>query len=167
MATIYGAQPYNFQNNAQNMMADALGANSVAFTQYDPVTYASGVLATAGTTNSVLGVTMKTQTMTSTNAQRNNAGVQVEYVPVDETTQFLMGSNGDHNTIADVGTYWKLTASTTGSIQVDQANGVQTTTNRVVLIKQVDPFNEGTTGSGSGARKVVVVFVRRPTWIDQ
>lgn len=167
MATLYGFQPWQFSTFEQNTMSDALGKNSEAFTSFDPVTYSSGNLIVAGTTNSIAGVVMKTQTMTATNAQRAPQGVTPAYVPVDETTVFLAGSNGDHNTVADVGTYWKLTANTTGSVQVDQANGVQTTTSRVVIIKQVDPFNEGTTGSGSGARKVLVTFVRRPTWIDQ
>lgn len=167
MATIYGAQPWNFPSMEQDMHTDALGKNSEAMTTFDPVTYSSGTLAVAGTTNSVVGVVMKTQTMSGTNAQRAPLGVQPAYIPVNEDRVFLMGANGDHNTIADVGTYWKLTAATTGSVQVDQANGVQTTTSRVVMIKQVDPYNEGTTGSGGGARKVLVVFVRRPTWIDQ
>lgn len=168
MATLYGAQPWNFPSEDQNMYTDAVGKNSEAFTVFDPVTYTSGTLAVAGTTNSVTGVVMKTVTMSATNATspRVSADVQPPYVPVNEDRVFLMGSNGDHNTIVDVGTYWKLTAATTGSVQVDQANGVQTTTNRVVMIKQVDPFNEGTTGSGGGSRKVLVIFVRRPTWID-
>ncbi len=63
----------------------------------------------------------------------------------------------------DVGTYYKLTANTTGTVQVDVANGAQTTTSRVVMIKSVDPQGIGGTGAGSGLRQCVVVFVKKFT----
>lgn len=185
MSTIYGAIPWEMVGNPQNLNYDSIGKNSEAFTVYDPVYTISGQLAVAGTTTSVTGVYLGTSnpsstitktvtnglttlTLPSTNAGSTGLRAQPGYIPVDETTQFLMGTNGDMTGNAtDPGTYYKLTANTTGTIQVDQANGVQTTTSRNVMIKKVDPFNEGGTGAGSGLRKVIVVFVRRPTWIDQ
>ncbi len=159
---IYGAHPYSFDNMEGNLNYDSIGKNSEAFTQYDPVTYASGQLVVAGTTNSIAGVVNTTETMTADNT--TVAKVQPGYVPVDEDTLFLMGCNADlTGNATDPGTYYKLTANTTGTVQVDVANGVQTTTNRVVMIKEVDPNNEGGTGSGSGLRQVVVVFMKRPT----
>ena len=166
---IYGMQPYGFQNLEQNMESYAVGKNSEVFAVFDPVTYTNGTIAVAGTTNSIMGVAMKAQTMSSTN--NGAANVTPLTVPVDETTVFLMGGGNSattgFNLIADVGTYWKLTG-TTGSVQVDIGAGVQTTTNRNVMIVKVDPLNEGTTGSTSaGDHKVLVKVVRRPTWIDQ
>lgn len=162
--TIYGAQPYNYSTAEADLNYDAIGKNSEAFTSYDPVTYSSGQLIVAGTTNAIAGVVAKTATMTSTNAGTTGARVAPGYFPVTETTEFLMGTNSDlTGNATDVGTFYKLTANTTNTVQVDVANGVQTTTNRVVMIKKVDPFNEGGTGAGSGLRKAVVVFVKKFT----
>lgn len=153
-------------NNEVNYASDIMGKNSEAFTAGDPVYNVSGQLAVAGTTVSVIGIAAKTVTMSSDNV--TNAKVQPLYIPVNEGDVFLMGSNGDFTgNSTDGGTYYKLTANTTNTVQVDQANGVQTTTSRVVMIKEVDPFSDGGTGAGSGLRKVVVIFVRHPEWIDQ
>lgn len=166
--TIYGAIPWEFKTKDANYNTDLIGKNSEAFTSNDPITNASGLLTVAGTTNTVIGVVAKTATMTSTNAGTSGARVAPLYTPTDETTQFLMGTNADlTGNATDGGTYYKLTANTTNTVQVDVTNGVQTTTARVVMIKKVDPFNEGGTGAGSGLRKCIVVFVRKPTWIDQ
>jgi hypothetical protein len=159
---LYGAQPWNPNDEELDLNYDAIGKNSEAFTVYDPVTYSSGKLVVAGTTNGVAGVVAQTVTMTSTN--ETVAKVQPGYVPVSEDTVFLMGTNSDlTGNATDVGTFYKLTAATTGTVQVDVANGVQTTTNRVVMIKQVDPQNIGGTGSGSGLRQALVVFVKKYT----
>lgn len=163
---LYGAQPFGNNQMEVDYNYDAIGKNSEAFSQYDPVYYISGQLAVSGTTNAVAGVAIQTVTMTSTNV--GAANVVPAYIPVNESMQFLMGSNGDFTgNSTDVGTYYKISANTTNTVQVDQASGVQTTTSRVVMIKKVDPQGIGGTGSGSGVRQVVVVFVRRPTWIDQ
>lgn len=165
---LYGAQPYGFSTSEANLNSDAIGKNSEAFAVYDPVTYSSGQLVVAGTTNSVAGVVAQTVTVSASNAGTTGARVAPSYVPVDETTQFLMGTNADlTGNATDVGTYYKLTANTTATVQVDVTNGAQTTTSRVVMIKKVDPANIGGTGSGSGLRQCVVIFVRKPTWIDQ
>lgn len=164
--TIYGAEVAESVSNPVNFDYDIVGKNSVAFTVGDPVKFSSGVLDVAGTTDSIAGVAAKTVTMASDN--QTVAKVSPGYIPTDERTLFLMGTNADlTGNATDVGTYYKLTTGTTGTVQVDVTSGVQTTTNRVVMIKQVDPNNEGGTGSGSGLRQCLVVFVRRPSWIDQ
>jgi hypothetical protein len=163
MATaIYGASLWEGQNMEVNTNYDAQGKNSEAFTIGDPITYISGQLAVAGTTNSVAGVVQKTVTMAATNTGATGANVQPPYIPSDETTIWRMGCNANltgNNT--DGGTYYKLTANTTNTVQVDVTNGVQTTTSRVVMIKKVSPLNDG------NLQDCLVTFVRRPTWIDQ
>ncbi len=162
---IYGAIPFNPNDAELDLNYDAVGKNSEVFTQYDPVYYISGQLAVAGTTQAVAGVVGQTVTMASGNAAVAGTGVAPGYIPVSEDTVFLMGANGDFTGNAtDVGTFYKLTANTTGAVQVDQANGVQTTTSRVVMIKKVDPQGIGGTGAGSGLRQVLVVFVKK--WTD-
>ncbi len=161
---LYGAQPWNPTDEEIDLNYDAIGKNSEAFTSYDPVTYSSGVLVVAGTTNAVAGIVAQTVTMTSTNAGTSGARVQPGYIPVSEDTYFLMGTNSDlTGNATDVGTYYKLTANTTGTVQVDVANSAQTTTSRVVMIKSVDPQGIGGTGAGSGLRQCVVVFVKKFT----
>lgn len=164
MAVIYGAQPWDNNDAEVDFNYDVIGKNSEAFTQYDPVTYASGVLVVAGTTNSILGVVAQTVTMTATNASTAGAKFQPAYTPVNEDNIFLMGTNADlTGNFTDPGTYYKLTANTTGTVQVDVTNGTQTTTSRVVMIKEVDPRGIGGTGSGSGLRECTVIFVKKPT----
>ena len=166
MSNFVGCTPYEMQNNETNYNYDAIGKNSEAITAGDPLSLSSGQIIVAGTTNSILGVAVKTATMTAGNTAV--AKVQPGYIPVDETTQFIMGTNADlTGNSTDTGTYYKLTANTTNTVLVDVTNGVQTTTSRVVMIKKVDPYQLGGSGSGSGLRQVVVTFVRRPTWIDQ
>lgn len=161
---LYGAQPWNPNDEELDLNFDAIGKNSEAFTAYDPVSYSSGQLIVSGTTLAVAGVVAQTVTMASTNAGTSGARVQPGYYPVSEDTYFLMGTNSDlTGNATDVGTYYKLTANTTGTVQVDVANGVQTTTSRVVMIKQVDPQGIGGTGAGSGLRQCVVVFVKKFT----
>lgn len=164
MSVIYGAQPFNFDKNEANLNYDVVGKNSEAFTQYDPVTYSSGQLVVAGTTNAVTGIVNADATMASTNASASGAQVKPGYIPVDETTPFLMGCNADlTGNFTDPGTYYKLTANTTGTVQIDVANGTLANSDAVVMIKQVDPYGIGGTGAGSGLRQAVVVFVKRTT----
>lgn len=161
---LYGAQPWNPNDEELDLNFDSIGKNSEAFTLYDPVTYSSGQLIVAGTTNAIAGVVAQTVTMASTNAGTSGARVQPGYIPASEDTVFLMGTNADlTGNATDVGTYYKLTANTTGLVQVDVANSAQTTTNRVVMIKQVDPQGIGGTGAGSGLRQCLVVFVKKFT----
>lgn len=163
-AIYYGAQPYSPNDSELDINYDAVGKNSEAFTLYDPVSYSSGQLIVSGTTLAVAGVVAQTVTASATNAGTTGAQVAPGYIPVSEDTYFLMGTNADlTGNATDVGTYYKLTANTTGTVQVDVTNGVQTTTSRVVMIKKVDPFGNGGTGSGSGLRQVVVVFVKKFT----
>jgi len=163
MAVLYGAQPWNNDDAEVDINFDVIGKNSEAFSLYDPVTYSSGQLVVAGTTNSVLGVVAQTVTMTSTNAGSSGARVAPGYFTVNEDDTFLMGTNADlTGNATDPGTYYKLTANTTNTVQVDVANGVQTTTSRVVMIKQVDPRGIGGTGAGSGLRECGVIFVKKP-----
>lgn len=161
---LYGAQPWNPNDEELDLNYDSIGKNSEAFTSYDPVYYISGQLAVAGTTQAIAGVVAQTITMSATNAGSTGAGVQPGYVPVSEDTVFLMGTNADlTGNATDVGTFYKLTANTTGTVQVDVTSGVQTTTSRNVMIKQVDPQKIGGSGSGSGLRQCLVVFVKKFT----
>lgn len=158
---LYGAQPWNPNDEELDLNYDAIGKNSEVFTLGDPVTYASGALLVAGTTNAIAGVVAQTVTMTSTNG--TVAKVQPGYIPASEDTVFLMGTNSDlTSNFIDPGTFYKLTG-TTGVVQVDVASGVQTTTSRNVMIKQVDPQGIGGSGSGSGLRQCLVVFVKKFT----
>ncbi len=158
---IYGATVVQTKGNESQVRYDFIGNNSEAFTAGDPVTQNSGDLEVAGTTETVLGVAVKTQTMTSDN--ETVAKVTPGWIPADFDTIFLMGTNSDlTGNATDGGTYYKLTAATTGTLQVDVTSGVQTTTSRVVEIVKVDPFNVGGTGSGSGLRQCYVRFVKTP-----
>ena len=157
MSIIYGATPVQEQGLAQNMRYDTLGKDSEVFAVYDPITIASGVLAVAGTTNTVVGVAQKVATMPATNDT-----VYPPYIPVSNGSIYLMGTNSDlTDNETDGGTYYKLTGST-GTVQVDVTSGVQTTSSRVVEIVKVDPFLDGGSGSGSGLRKCYVRFVKTP-----
>lgn len=166
MATnvIYGAFVNQERNNESNIFYDAFGKNSEAFTRGDLVGVASGLMrvitaTAAGETVPVTGIAIKTATMTSTN--QTVAKVSPGYIPADETI-FLMGTNSDlTGNATNGGTYYGVTG-TTGVQQVDVATGVTTGASRVVEVVQVDPFNEGGTGSGSGLRKVLVRIVKTP-----
>lgn len=144
---------------AEVLYYDAIGKNSEAFTIGDPVQFISGQLAVAGTTTQVVGVVVQTVTMASNNV--GGANVAPAYIPADEGTIFRMTCNADlTNNATDVGTYYKLTANTTNTVQVDVASGVQTGANRVVEIKKVDPDGIGGTGAGNGLRQVEVIFLK-------
>jgi len=144
----------------QEVVQYAVGKNSEAFTVGDPVYFISGQLAVAGTTQALAGVAVQTVTMASNNV--GGANVKVGYIPAEEGTVFRMTGNGDFtNTATDQGTFYKLSANTTNTVQVDQANGVQTTTSRNVMIVSVDPDGVGGTGAGNGARQVEVIFVKK------
>ena len=161
MATINGAYVWQELSQPSNIRYDVLGKNSVAYTVGDPVKISSGVLDVAGTTDTVVGVAVKTQTMASTN--QTVAKIYPGYIPADPTTIFLMGTNGDMTGNAtDGGTFYKLTTATTNTVQVDQASGAQTGANRVVEIVKVDPYNVGGSGAGSGLRQVLVRFIKTP-----
>lgn len=161
---LYGAQAWNPNDEELDLNFDSIGKNSEAFTLNDPVYYISGQLAVAGTTQAIVGVVAQTVTMSASNAGSSGSRVQPGYVPVSEDTVFLMGTNADlTGNATDVGTFYKLTANTTNTVQVDVANGVQTTTSRNVMIKQVDPQGIGGTGAGSGLRQCLVIFVKKFT----
>lgn len=159
--TIYGASVAQENRNESDLRYDTFGKNSEVITVGDPLTIASGQLAVAGTTNTIIGVAAKTDTMTSSNV--TVAKVTPPYVPAFTQTLFLMGTNADlTGNGTDGGTYYKLTAATTATVQVDVTSGVQTGANRVVEIVKVDPFNLGGTGAGSGLRTCYVRFVKTP-----
>lgn len=152
-STIYGGQVISSPANGVNFDGgQVIGKNSEAFTAGDPVTIdASHGLAVAGTTDKVYGFVQKTQTMTSDN--ETVAKVKPVVLVPDLSYEFLMGCNSDLDPLTSVGAYYKLTAATTGVVQVDVTSGVQTTTSRIVECTGVDPLHEGGTGAGSGLRK--------------
>jgi hypothetical protein len=158
MATLYGATVFRAPNNSVNYHTDSYGTNSAAFTAGDTVKIASGLMAVAGTTDQVDGVVVKTQTMTSSN--QTVAKVQPAYIPMDQDYEFLMGTNADLSATTSIGVYYKLTAATTGTLQVDVTSGAQTGNARVVLCTGVDPQGKGGTGAGSGLREGLFKFVK-------
>lgn len=161
MAVIHGASVAERPNNESNIQYDIIGTNSTAFTLGDPITVASNKALVAGNSDTIVGIIVKTQTMPSDNV--GNANIAPGYFQVDDQTVYLMGTNTDlTNTATNFGNYCNLTANTTGTVQVDASNVARTTVDRVVIIEEVDPFNEGGTGSGSGLRTVLVRFVKTP-----
>lgn len=162
--TIYGAELFQSPKNEVNANYVALGKNSEVFANYDIVSISGATgaetLGVAAATSVVVGVIVKGATMTSTN--QTVAKVVPGYITAEEGNLFLMGTNSDlTDTLTDYGKYYKLSGAT-GAQVVDVSSGVQTTTNRVVQVIKVDPFNEGGTGSGSGLRQVIIRFVKTP-----
>lgn len=161
-STLYGARLFESPKDETNAEYPALGANSEAFTQYDIVSVSgqatNKTLGVAQATSTVVGIAFKTQTMTSTNV--TVAKVVPGVLVVDEFNKFLMYTNSDlTSTLVDYAKFYKITGAT-GAQLVDTNSGVQTTTSRVVQIIEVDPYNVGGTGAGSGLRQVVVRFVK-------
>jgi hypothetical protein len=148
-AVLYGATVYNESNPGSVVYRqDALGKNSEVFTQGDIVGLSSGLLLV--TTATMIGVVTRTQTMASTN--QTVAKVAPLYVPITDDTLFLMGTDSDlTGNATDGGTYYSITGAT-GTQQVAVSDGVRTGANRNVEIVEVDPFNIGGTGLGSGLR---------------
>lgn len=161
MSILYGAQPFRRNTMDQNYEYDAIGKNSTVFAAYDPVTIQSGLLSVTTGLQTIVGTAAGAATMASNN--QTVAKVTPGYVPIGENDLFIMGTNGDMTGNAtDGGTYYGLTTGGTGTVQVDQATGATTGISRIVEIVQVDPFNIGGTGSGSGLRQVVVRFIKTP-----
>ncbi len=159
MAIIYGVTEIQTPANPSNLRYDTLGKDSEVIAVGDPLSIQSGVLSVATAVQNIVGIAAKKATMGATNDT-----VYPPYIPISLDAVYLMGSNGDFtDNETDGGTYYKITG-TTGVVQVDQASGVQTTTNRIVEIVKVDPFNEGGSGSGSGLRKVYVKIVKNPAF---
>ena len=157
---IYGGSLFRSQDNASLASYDAIGKNSEVITIGDPLTLNSGILSVATTINNIVGFAMKTQTMASNN--QTVAKVTPGYFPIRENDLYLMGSNTDlTGNATNGGTYYQLIAAATGVMQID-GSGVQSTANRVVEVVEVDPFNIGGTGAGSGLRQVVVRVVKTP-----
>lgn len=156
--TIYGAELYKSPMNETNYIYPTYGKNSEVFTSGDVCTVdgTNGVLV-ASATSQVIGVAVKTATMSGTN--QTVAKVKPALIQVTPDMEFLMGGNADMNPLTTVGAFWKLTG-TTGAQQVDITGTAQTTSNRVVVCTQVDPLNEGGSGAGSGLRQGVFKFVK-------
>lgn len=160
--TIYGAHQVQNRTKDGNLRYDIVGKNSELFADGEIVTVASGVLEAADTTDTVVGVVQKTQTMAGDN--QTVAFVKPGYVPADEGI-FLMGADADLSVVASNGLYFPITGATaTQQISVATLGGTTGATgvSRVVQIVKVDPFNEGGTGAGSGLRQAFVRFVKTP-----
>jgi hypothetical protein len=108
----------------------------------------------------MVGVVVKTQTMTSTNT--TVAKVYPSFIPIYDDQLWLMGTDSDlTGDSTNGGTYYGLTGAT-GAQQVYVSNGVSTTTLRAVEIVKVDPFNKGGSGAGSGLRECLVRILKTP-----
>ena len=158
-STVYGAHLTQAGSQSANYRYDVIGKNSEAFATGDPVTVTAGVALVAGTTDTVYGIAVKSQTMAATN--QTVAKVRPAVMPVYQDQIFLMGTNSDlTGNATDYGKFFKLTTADNGVVQIDVTSGVQVGISRVVQIVKVDPFEEGGTGSGSGLRKCLVRFVK-------
>ena len=157
--TLYGASLAKAPVMSDNYDGGrVIGKNSEVFTAGDVATIdASNGLKVAGATDAVYGIVAATQTMTASN--QTVALVKPQCLEIDQDYEFLMGCNADLVALTSVGAYYKLTG-TTGIQQVDVSSGVQTTTSRVVMCTEVDPFQVGGTGSGSGLRQGLFKFVK-------
>lgn len=155
---LYGAQLFTSPVNGNNYDGGrVIGKNSEVFNSGDPVTITAGFLLVAGTTDPIYGIVVADGTMTSDNQTVAKVKPYVQ-VP-DLSYEFLMGTNADL-AATSVGTYYKLTAATTGAVQVDVTSGAMTGTARVVECTKVDPNNEGGTGAGSGLRQGLFRIVK-------
>ncbi len=158
--TIYGAQTTTSPNNPTNTDGGrVIGDNSEVFTANDIVTIevGSGTLAVAGSADAIYGVVLKTQTMASDN--ETVAKVTPICFIVDQSYEWLMGTNSDLSPLTSVGQYYAITGATAVQ-QVSVSGGATTGVNRQVICTAVDPFGLGGTGSGSGLRQGLFKFVR-------
>ena len=161
MSVLYGASVWQEKANPSNYRYDTLVKDSEVIAVGDPLTLSSGVLSVTTGTTTIIGVSGRALTAAQVGA--TNDTVYCPYVPVSDDTIFLMGTDSDlTDNETDGGTYYTLTATGTGLIQVAVAHGVATTTSRVVEIVKVDPRGIGGSGSGSGLREVLVRFIKTP-----
>lgn len=144
--------------NAQNLAHNLIGKNSEVFAIGDILTLGTDGIYVAGATDSIIGVAAEAATMTATNETVKL--YKPAYIPIDQDTEFLMGTNSDMSALTSVGAYYSLVAGGTGAQQVDTNGGAKTTTNRVVICTAVDPNGIGGTGSGSGLRQGLFKFVK-------
>ncbi len=156
--TLYGAAVITSPTNTTNYDSNLIGKNSEVFAVGDILTLGTDGLYVAGATDSIIGVSATKATMSATN--ETVALVKPSYVPIDQETEFLMGTNSDMSALTSVGAYYSLVAGGTGAQQVDTNAGARTTTNRVVICTAVDPQGIGGTGSGSGLRQGNFKFVK-------
>lgn len=151
---IYGASVMTSPTMETNYDSNAIGMNSAVFAVGDILTMdASNGLKVAGATTSVIGVSATSATMSATN--QTVGLVKPAYIPVDQDTEFLMGTNSALSALTSIGAYYKITG-TTGAMQVDVASGVQTTSSRVVVCTGVDP--QGIGDPTQGLFKFVKIF---------
>jgi hypothetical protein len=165
-----GAQLWQTQGNASNLRYDILGKDSEVVAVGDPLTISSGVLkVVSAATDPIVGVAAKAITAAQMGA--DNDTVYVPYIPVDDTTVWLMGTIADcTDNETNGGVYYKLCTSATatytaptGALVVDITAGAQTTTGIQVMVLKVDPRGIGGSGANSGLREVLVKFMRTPT----
>lgn len=157
--TLYGAQLTTSPNNPTNTDGGrVIGKNSEVFTANDVcgLDNTNGLFV-ATAVAAVYGVVLKTQTMASDN--QTVAKVKPMCFPIDQSYEWLMGTNSDLSPLTSVGQFYKLTG-TTGIQQVDVSGGAMTGVARVVVCTEVDPNGFGGTGSGSGLRQGLFKFVR-------
>lgn len=156
-AQIFGATVFKEGQNGSNYSYDTLGKDSEVIAVGDVLGIASGVLLVATSTSVLVGVAAQTKTMGATNDT-----VYPPYIPITDSTIFLMGTNADlTDNETNGGTYYHL-SGTTGAVVVDVNAGVATTTGRQVEIVKVDPLSNGGSGSGSGLRQVLVRLINTP-----
>src|SRR3990167_2202141 len=166
MAVLYGARLWNeaYGTGSPDYRYDIIGNNSEDFDTGDPVSVNStGELIVYTGTLAIVGVAVKDVTLASDNETVGK--VKPAFIPSEDHV-WLMGTNSDlTDNATDYGKYYKL-AGASGAVQVDVSSGVQTTSDRQVMIVKVDPRGTGGTGSGSGLREVLVKFIKQLDRVD-
>lgn len=154
---MFGAKLFNSPTKETNYTYNVIGKNSEIFTEGDIVTTGTSGMHVATSTDAILGVIAKTQTMSATNQSVEK--VTPAFEPVDQDYEYLMGTNADLDKVASPYAYFKLTGGT-GAQVVDVTTGPVAIADAQVVVTKVDPTNIGGTGVGSGLRKCTVKFVK-------
>jgi len=162
--TIHGARLWNTPSEAVvNHAALFIGSNSTVYSKGDVVAQEGGQLVLKGATSSpgIVGVVLRTQTMSDTNI--TVAKVYPRYIDVTQKElSFLMGCNTDMTAISSVGLTFAIHSDGTTAIQQVDTSVVLGSglTDAEVICLEVDPQAEGGSGSGSGLRQGVFRFVK-------
>lgn len=162
--TIYGARLWGTPSEGLLPTNNYfIGSNSTTYTKGDIVAHQGGQLVIKGATSSpgIVGVVLKTATMSSTNV--TVAKVYPLYYDVSlKESVWLCGTNEDLTATSSVGYGMTVHSDGTTAIQQIDSSGTETiaVTDVEVVCVAVDPQSEGGTGSGSGLRQGLFKFVK-------
>lgn len=156
---VYGFELYRPQQQAHNYFYPGFGKNSEVFAKGDPVAAGANGLYVGSTTDTIIGIAVRDQTMSSTN--ETVAKVRPALIPTNPEYEFLASADADMNSLTQVGLTYQL-EGTTGAIMVDATTGSRAgvTNAAVVICVDIDPDREGGAGDTGGARLGVFRFVK-------